>query len=65
MVKPIQRPEMRLCQRCRVEFIPTRAWQKYCSTQHQHDDWNERNDVAAKLRELRRRRRDEKEQRKL
>lgn len=31
MVSAMMDPTLRICEWCRGEFIPTRAWQKYCT----------------------------------
>ena len=43
----------RKCVRCGREYAPVRKWQIYCDKKCRHDDWNEKNDAAAKMREYR------------
>jgi predicted nucleic acid-binding Zn ribbon protein len=46
----------RACEHCGDVYTPERKWQRFCRPQCAHEDWNEKNDPAQRMRDLRARR---------
>jgi hypothetical protein len=60
MIKPMKRPETRICKSCGKEFVPekrNRSRQVSCSIRCWQDKYNREHDIAGQMRELRRRQR--------
>jgi hypothetical protein len=58
MVKPMVMPKMRVCQRCKTEYIPNRSWQRFCTDECQYIEYNEKNNIPGRLRKERKQKRE-------